>query len=118
MDIVYISELEIKTIIGVYDWEREVRQVVKLDLEMGCDIQKAANSDNIEHTLDYHQIADRITAFVEQSKFQLVETMAENIASIVLKEFNVSWLKLRLGKPKAVSNSKEVGVIIERGCKK
>ncbi len=117
MDIVYISELEIETIIGVYDWEREVRQVVKLDLDMGCDIQKAASSDSIEYALDYQQVATRVVAFVEQSEFQLVESMAESIASIVLTEFDVVWLRLRLGKPKAVSGSKEVGVIIERGCK-
>ncbi len=117
MDIVYIHELEIETIIGVYGWEREVRQVVSLDLEMASDIQKAAASDNIAQALDYKRVAKRLIEYVGQSEFQLVETMAEQIAGIVMTEFAVPWLRLRLGKPGAVRGSREVGVIIERGQK-
>lgn len=117
MDIVYIRELEIETIIGIYDWEREVHQVVSLDLEMGTDIQKAAASDSIEHALDYKRVAKRLIEYVGQSEFQLVETMAEQIAAIVMTEFSVPWLRLRLGKPRAVRGSREVGVVIERGLK-
>lgn len=118
MDIVYIRELEIETIIGIYDWEREKKQVVSLDLEMGTDISLAASSEDIENTLDYKSVAKRLIEFIGGSEFFLVETMAENIAQIVLEEFSVPWLKLRLGKPGAVTGSKDVGVIIERGSRR
>ena len=115
MDIVYIRELEVETVIGIYDWEREIRQVVNLDLEMGTDIRQAANSEDIENTLNYKSVSDRLIQFIEQSEFLLVETMAEQISDIVLQEFSVNWLRLRLGKPGAVPQAKDVGVIIERG---
>lgn len=115
MDIVYIRELEVETVIGIYDWEREIRQVVSLDLEMGTDIRQAANSEDIENTLNYKSVSDRLIQFIEQSEFLLVETMAEQVSDIVLNEFSVSWLRLRLGKPGAVPQAKDVGVIIERG---
>jgi len=114
MDIVYIRDLRIETIIGIYDWERETRQTVSLDLEMGTDISKAAESDSIEDTLDYKSVAKRLIQFVGDSEFQLVEAMAESIAGIVLNEFDVPWMKLRLSKPGAVTGSRDVGVIIER----
>lgn len=114
MDIVYIRDLRIETIIGIYDWERETRQIVSLDLEMGTDIKKAAQSDNIEDTLDYKAVAKRLIQFVSESEFQLVEAMAERISEIVLNEFDVPWMKLRLSKPGAVTGSQDVGVIIER----
>lgn len=117
MDIVYIRELEIKTIIGIYDWEREQRQVISLDLEMATDIGPAALTDDIGKTLDYKSVAKRLIDFVENSEFLLVETLAEKIAAIVREEFSVPWLRLRLGKPGAVTGSKDVGVIIERGTK-
>ena len=115
MDIVYIRELEVETVIGIYDWEREIRQVVSLDLEMGTDIRQAANSEDIENTLNYKSVSDRLIQFIEESEFLLVETMAEQISDIVLQEFSVNWLRLRLGKPGAVPQAKDVGVIIERG---
>lgn len=115
MDIVYIRELEIETVIGIYDWEREVKQVVSLDLEMATDILKAAQSDNIEHTLNYKEVSKRLIDFVSHSEFELVEAMAEQVAQIVRKEFKVSWLRLRLSKPGAVRGARDVGVIIERG---
>jgi dihydroneopterin aldolase len=118
MDIVYIRDLKIETVIGIYDWEREIKQTVSLDLEMGADIRKAAKSDNIEDTLNYKAVAKRLIAFIAESEFLLVETMAEKCAQIVLSEFNVPWLRLRLSKPGAVRGSQDVGVIIERGEKK
>lgn len=114
MDIVYIRELEIETLIGIYDWEREVKQVVSLDLEMATDIQRAAQSDNIEDTLDYKAVSKRLISFISESEFLLVEAMAEQVANIVLAEFNVPWLRLRLSKPGAVRGARDVGVIIER----
>jgi len=117
MDIVYIRDLQIETIIGIYDWEREVRQTISLDLEMAADIRRAAATDDIQHTLNYKAVAKRLIAFVEESQCLLVERLAEEIATIVLSEFNVPWLKLQLSKPGALRGSKDVGIIIERGEK-
>ena len=117
MDIIYIHELEIETVIGIYDWERKQKQIVSIDLEMATDIRSSAEIDSIERALDYKAIAKRLIDFVEGSEFFLVETLAEQIAHFVLSEFDVPWLKLRLGKPGAVRGSRDVGVIIERGKK-
>ncbi|WP_415897525.1 dihydroneopterin aldolase [Neptuniibacter sp. QD72_48] len=117
MDLVYIRELEVETVIGIYDWEREIRQRVNLDLDMGTDIRQAANTEDVDNTLNYKTVSDRLIEFIEQSEFQLVETMAEQIAEIVMTEFGVKWLRLRLGKPGAVPQAKDVGVIIERGVR-
>ena len=117
MDLVYIHELEIDTIIGIYDWEREQKQTVVINLEMGTDIRPAAVSEDIEKALDYKQVAKRLIAFVEPAEFLLIEAMAEQIAQLVMDEFKVPWLRLQLGKPGAVTGSKDVGVIIERGQK-
>ena len=117
MDIVYIRDLRIETVIGIYDWEREVRQTVSLDLEMATDIRKAAQSDSIEDTLNYKAVAKRLIQFIGDSQFQLVETMSERCAALVLEEFDVAWLRLRLSKPGAVRGSRDVGIIIERGVK-
>ena len=115
MDIVFINELRIETIIGIYDWERKVRQTISLDLEMATDIRKSAATDAIDDTLDYKAVAKRLIAFVGESEYQLVETLAEKIAEIVLSEFSVPWVKLTVHKPGAVRGSRDVGVIIERG---
>ena len=115
MDIVYIRDLQVETIIGIFDWEREVKQTVSLDLEMATDIRPAAHSDDIHHALDYKAVAKRLIAFIEDSQFQLVETLAEQVAAIVRREFDVSWLRLRLSKPGALRGSRDVGIIIERG---
>ena len=117
MDIVYIRELNIETVIGIYDWEREIRQTVSLDLDMATDIRPAAASEDISQALDYKAVSKRLIAFIEASEFLLIETMAEEVARIVLTEFDVPWLRLRLGKPGAVTGSRDVGVIIERGEK-
>ena len=114
MDIVYIKELEVETVIGIFDWERKIKQIVSLDLEMRCDVRAAAKTDHIDQAVDYKAIAKRLIAFIETSEFQLIETMAERIAEIILNEFKVEWLRLRLSKPGAVRGSKDVGVIIER----
>ena len=117
MDIVYIRDLKIETVIGIFHWERRIRQTVSIDLEMATDIRKAAASDSITGTLDYKAVAKRLIAFVGESEFLLVETLSEKVAEIVLTEFNVPWLKLRLSKPGAVRGSQDVGIIIERGNK-
>lgn len=115
MDIVFIRDLKIETVIGIYDWERKIRQMVSIDLDMASDIKKAASSDKIEHALNYKAVAKRLIAFVNDSEYQLVETLAEKICDIVLTEFDVPWVRLTLNKPGAVSGSRSVGVMIERG---
>jgi len=117
MDIVYIRDLKIQTIIGIYDWERNIKQTVRINLDMGFDIKPAAISDNIKDALNYKAVAKRLIAFVEESSFELVETLAEKIAQIVMAEFPVKWLRLDLSKPEAVTGANDVGVIIERGTK-
>lgn len=117
MDIVFIEDLQIDTVIGIYDWERKIRQTVSLDIEMAADISAAAKSDNIDDTLSYKTVAKRLIEFVEQSEFELVEALAEEICRIIRDEFDVPWVKLTLHKPGAVRGSKSVGVIIERGEK-
>ena len=114
-DIIFIEDLRIDTIIGIFDWERKQKQTISLDLEMRADIATAALTDSIENTLNYKAVAKRLIGFIEQSEFQLVETMAERCAEIVLSEFNVEWLRLKIQKPGAVRGSRSVGVIIERG---
>ncbi len=113
-DIIFLSDLRVQTVIGIWDWERAIKQTVAIDLEMATDIRKAAASDSIEDTLDYKNVAKRIIEFVEQSSFQLVETMAERIAGIVTDEFGVPWVRVRLSKPGAIRGSREVGILIER----
>jgi len=113
-DSVLIEGLEVRTVIGIYDWEREIRQTVRLDLEMAWDITKAAQTDSIEDTLDYKAVSKRMIAFVEASSFGLIETLAEHCAKIILTEFSVPWLRLKMSKPGAVRGSENVAVFIER----
>jgi dihydroneopterin aldolase len=115
MDIVYIRDLKIETVIGVNDWEREVRQTVSLDLEMATDIQVAAETDDVADTIDYKAVAKRLISFVEGTDFQLVESIAERVSDIIREEFGVSWVRLRVSKPGAVTGAQDVGVVIERG---
>jgi len=117
MDTVFIRELKVDTLVGIYDWERRMRQQVVLDIDMGADISRAAKSDKIEDTLDYKAVAKRVAQFVRESEFQLVETLAEKVAELVMGEFRVPWVKVTLNKPGAVSGSKSVGVVIERGTR-
>lgn len=115
MDIIFIRELRVQTTIGVHPWERCVRQTLLLDLELGTDIRPAAATDRLDDTLDYQAVAQRISEFAAASVFQLVETLGERIAELLSREFAVSWLRLTLRKPGAVRDTREVGIIIERG---
>ena len=117
MDIIYLRKLKVDTIIGVFDWERQTKQTIIIDLEMATDIRTAAQNDRLEDTLNYKAVAKRLIDFISHSEFQLVETLSERIAEIVLSEFSVPWLRLQLHKPGAVRGSKDVGIIIERGNK-
>jgi len=115
MDLVFIEDLRIDTIIGVYDWERRTRQTIALDVEMAFDNTRPAATDAIADTLDYKAVSKRLIAFVEGSSFQLVETLAERCAALIREEFGVAWLRLKLSKPGAVRGARAVGVVIERG---
>jgi len=115
MDIIFLNDLKVETIIGIWDWERKIRQTVAIDLEMSADIAKAAATDDVEDTLNYKLVAKRLQQFVGGSSFQLVETLAEKIAGIILDEFDVSWVKVCVNKPGAIRGARDVGVRIERG---
>ena len=115
MDRIFLTALTADAIIGIYDWEREVRQRVEIDLEMQVDLSAAIKSDAIEDTLNYKSVAKRVLAFVQQSRFQLVEALAGEIARIVLTEFPVAHVRVTVRKPGAVRHARDVGVIIERG---
>lgn len=117
MDIIFLGGLEIETVIGIYDWERTIKQKIILDIEMAFDIKKAAQTDDIAYTLDYKAVSDRIATFAEASEYYLVETLAEEIARIILTEFPTPWVKITLNKIGAVSRARDVGIIIERGQK-
>ena len=113
-DLIYIKDLRVQTIIGIFGWEREVRQEVSIDLEMEFDCKKAAKNDAIEDTIDYKKITKEIIKFVEESEFQLQETLAEGIADLVKNKYKVDSLKLRVSKPGALRHAEDVGVIIYR----
>lgn len=115
MDKIFLHELKIDTVIGIWDWERKIRQTVIIDLEMAADIARAAATDDVADTLNYKSVAKRIQEFVGDSSFQLVETLAERIAGIVRDEFGVAWVKVTVHKPGAIRGSRDVGVMIERG---
>ena len=117
MDIIFLRDMKVETVIGIWEWERKIRQTVSIDLDMSADIRKAAASDSVEDTLNYKSVAKRLQAFVGDSSFQLVETLAEKIAAIVLEEFAVAWVRVRLSKPGAIRGAKDVGVMIERGSR-
>ncbi len=115
MDIVYIRDLRVDARIGIWEWEQRIRQQVRIDVELAADVARAAATDRIEDALDYKAVAKRIQSFVAEREFGLVETLAEELARLVMTEFSVPWVRLRVGKPGAVRGSAEVGVWIERG---
>jgi dihydroneopterin aldolase len=117
MDIIFLGGLEIETIIGIYDWERETKQTIVLDIEMAHNIQQAAETDDIQYALDYKTVSKRIISFVEDSQCLLVERLISEIADILRHEFNVPWVRIKLNKKGAISGASDVGITIERGEK-
>jgi len=115
LDIIFIEALRVETVIGIYDWERRIRQPVVIDLEMGTDIARAAANDDISDALDYKAVSKRVQQFVAESSFLLVETLTERIAALVLDEFAVPWVRVKLNKVGALRGAKGVGIVIERG---
>jgi 7,8-dihydroneopterin aldolase/epimerase/oxygenase len=114
MDKIFVHALKTEAIIGIFDWERQVKQTVIVDIEISADVRKAALSDSIDDTLNYKRVAKRVLTFVEESKFHLVETLAEHIAMLILEDFGVAWVSISLSKPGAIRSSRDVGVILER----
>jgi dihydroneopterin aldolase len=117
MDTIFLRDLRIRTIVGIWEWERRMPQMVSIDLDMGTDIHRAAGSDQIGDTLDYKAVTRRIKAFVADSRFNLIETMAEQIGGIIIGEFGVPWVRVAVHKPWAIRGSRDVGVVIERGSR-
>jgi len=115
MDKIFLRELKVETIIGIWEWERKIHQTVIVDLEMSADIARAAATDDVADTLNYKSVAKRIQSFVADSSFQLVETLAERIAEIIREEFGVAWVRVTVHKPGAIRGSRDVGIDIERG---
>ncbi len=115
MDIVFITDLRIEATIGIFEWERRIRQQVRIDLELGTDIRLSAATDAIDQALDYKAVAKRVVQITQASDYRLVETLAETLAERIQSEFGVLWLRLRIAKPGAVRGAREVGIQIERG---
>ena len=114
MDKIFIHALKTETIVGIFDWERQVKQTVLIDIEYSANIRRAALSDSIDDTLNYKRVAKRVLTFVEQSSFHLVETLAEHIAMLILEDFGVAWVSISLSKPGAIRSSRDVGVMLQR----
>ncbi|MDX9989686.1 dihydroneopterin aldolase [Thiothrix unzii] len=115
MDIVYVRDLKLDARIGIYEWEKRIFQKIRVDLEMAWDNRLPANSDNIKDTLNYKTAAKRVKALVDADHYELVERLAETIASTLMQELQIPWIQVTVGKPGAVHGSSEVGVRIERG---
>jgi len=114
LDRIFLRGLEIETVIGIWEWEQRIKQLVRIDLELATDIRPAAATDSIEAALDYKEIAKRVIAYVSESRVNLVETLADNIARMIVVDFGVPWLQLSISKPGAIEGSRDVGVLIER----
>lgn len=115
MDIIYLHDLKVDCVIGVWDWERKIKQTISIDLDMGVDILPAAKSDNLADTLSYKAVSRRVASFIRDSDFQLVETLAEKVAQILLNEFQIQWCRVRINKFGAIRGAGDVGILIERG---
>ena len=115
-DKIFIHALKTETIVGIFDWERQVKQTVVLDIEFSADIRKAALTDSIDDTLNYKRVAKRVLGFIEESSFHLVETLAEHVAMLILEEFGVGRVSISLSKPGAIRSSRDVGVMLERSA--
>jgi dihydroneopterin aldolase len=118
MDIVFIEQLRVDAIIGIHDWERRVRQTLLVDLEMATDAGRAAASESIDDALDYQRVAERVTAFIQAGEFQLLETLAHELAADLQAEFELPWIKIRVAKPGAIPAAQAVGIVVERGIER
>jgi len=114
MDKIFLRQLELEAVIGIWEWEQRIRQTISIDLEMAADARAAAAADSVESTLNYKDVAKRVQAFVAASRFHLVESFAESVARLIVKEFNVPWVRVSVAKPGAIRGAREVGIVVER----
>lgn len=117
MDIVFIKELTVFASVGVYDWEKNIKQRLVFNIEMAWDFERVAQSDNVIDCLNYASVSQSVIRFVESQHFDLVETIAHRLAKLLMVRFNIPWLKIELQKPQAIAQATSVGVIVERGSK-
>ncbi|EHU9448822.1 bifunctional dihydroneopterin aldolase/7,8-dihydroneopterin epimerase [Vibrio vulnificus] len=115
LDKVFIEQLEVITTIGVYDWEQQIKQKLVLDIEMAHDNRPAGKSDDVADALDYAQVSEAVLNHIESGRFLLVERVAEEVVELIMTQFSVPWIRIRLAKPGAVPQARAVGVVIERG---
>jgi len=113
-DSIFLRGLECQCIVGFIDWERQVPQTVVIDLELPCDCSRAAVNDDVADTVDYKRVAKRVLGWVGASNFQLLETLAERLSLLLIEEFTLEWVRVRINKPGAIRHSRDVGVAIER----
>ena len=117
VDIIFLHGLKVECVIGIWEWERRITQTLIFDLDIGFDTTAAAQSGTIEETLSYREVAKRVTAYAQQTRANLVETLAQGVAEILLAEFGAPWCKVRVNKRGAVTGATDVGVVIERGSR-
>jgi dihydroneopterin aldolase len=117
MDTILLKDLRVTTIVGIWEWERRMPQTVSIDLELAADVRAAARCDRIEATVDYKAVTKRVIALVEESRFHLVESIAERVAELITSEFAVPWVRVTVLKPYAIRGARDVGVCIERGVR-
>ena len=117
MDIIFLHHLTVDTVIGVWEWERRIRQTLILDLDLGVDTARAGDTDDLSFTVDYKAVTDRVRDFCRDANFKLIEALAEHIARIVLGEFPVRWVRIKINKQGIVRHVRDLGVIIERGAR-
>ena len=115
MDIIYLHGLKCDCTVGVWKWEKAIKQTLVLDIELAADASKAASNDDLKDALDYQAITERIQRFASDNAFELIETLAEKLAAVILEEFDTPWVKIKLDKGQAVKGVKNVGIVIERG---
>ncbi|MDX1513647.1 MAG: dihydroneopterin aldolase [Gammaproteobacteria bacterium] len=115
MDRIFIQDLRIDAVIGIYEWERKIKQTLSFDLEIACDCRKAATTDSVDDTVNYKKVSKTLQEFVGSSEFRLVETLAERAAGLLMDEFSIGWLRLRVNKMGALRGAAGVGVVVERG---
>jgi dihydroneopterin aldolase len=113
-DRIFLRGLSAQCIIGFIDWERRTPQTLLVDLEIPCDCARAARSDRVEDTVDYKRVAKRVLGWLPTTQFQLVESLAQNLAMLLLSEFPIEWIRVSINKPGAIRDSRDVGVSIER----
>jgi dihydroneopterin aldolase len=113
-DRIFLRGLTAECVIGFIDWERRMPQTLQIDLELPCDCARAARRDQIEDTIDYKLVARRVLAWLPQTQFHLVETLAHRLAMLLLAEFALEWIRVSVNKPGAIRHSRDVGVCIER----